>query len=305
MTETWLLLDVSFLAYRAFHTTGHLSHKEIKTGVIYGILRDVGTLQDTFNTRNCAFCFDSKHSLRKEICSTYKKSRKKNYDNKEKRKSMSEFRMQLKLLRMKYLPTIGYKNIFLQKGYEADDLIAAICNYYTNDHSKNAKEFIIVSSDSDMFQILNSKVSIWNPITKVMTTQESLFNKYGVDPCDWPAVRSLAGGKDDIVGVEGVGLKTACKYVATKKATEKVAAKIKKHNETFKLNMRLLSLPFLDEVSIRPCRLVEDSITRRGWEKVVVKLLGLKSLKNDPPIGNSILKKELRKGIKRRKPSKS
>lgn len=69
-----LLLDVNYLCHRAYHTTGHLEFEGIVTGVLYGVLRDIRTLQENLQGEP-VFCFDKGPSKRKLTLPTYKGSR--------------------------------------------------------------------------------------------------------------------------------------------------------------------------------------------------------------------------------------
>lgn len=190
-----------------------------------------------------------------------------------------EFRWQMKMLRRQYLPTIGYKNIFVQKGYEADDIIASICfNLSMLDKA------IIISSDQDLYQLINFQVSSYNPVKKKILTLQGFKEKYGILPHEWKLVKALAGcNTDGVPGVKGIGEKTAIKYLtknlkATARAYQSITSK--EGLRIFERNMRLVSLPF--KVT-KVFKLQEDEITQEGWNKVMKKL-GMKSLRDKAPI---------------------
>ena len=139
---------------------GGLSHGTTATGVIYGFLRTIFALQQEFDTPYIVFCWDSKTSKRKEIYPEYKANRKDKFKNMDKEELEFEknFRKQMKYLRKIYLPTIGYKNVHVQKGYEADDLIAKTCLMLPEND-----EAIIITSDEDMYQLITDRVSFYSP----------------------------------------------------------------------------------------------------------------------------------------------
>jgi len=258
--KTWLFLDVNYLAHRAFYSTGHLTYKEIKTGVIYGVLRDILNLQELHCTNRVAFCFDSKASKRKALYPAYKGTRATKYKEMEKdeKRTWDEFREQIQLMRREYLPSLGYQNVFCQKGYEADDLIASLClNLEPEAHA------IIVSADSDLLQCLTDRVSMWNPVKSQMMTSGAFRKKYGVDPIQWSQVKAIAGCKsDDIKGIHGVGDKTACgwlrgKVKAGSKTYQKISDGLAVHNQ----NIGLTRLPF---PGTKPMTLVRDKLDRQA-----------------------------------------
>jgi len=271
----WLFLDVNYLAHRAFYSTGHLTYKEIRTGVIYGVLRDILNLQELHCTNRLAFCFDSQTSKRKAIYPGYKESRAKKYAamTGEDKKTWEEFREQIQRLRREYLPSLGYRNVFCQKGYEADDLIAALCLSLDSRHNA-----VIVSGDGDLLQCLTDRVSIWNPLKSKMITASSFYKKYGVDPVQWSQVKAIAGcSSDDVVGVPGIGEITACNWLRGRvkshhKAYQKISGSLAVHNT----NIQLTRLPF---PGVKPMTLVRDKFDHKAW-KDLTKQFGLSSLRD-------------------------
>ncbi|MBU1079257.1 MAG: hypothetical protein KKB59_02090, partial [Spirochaetes bacterium] len=64
----WLLLDVSALAYRAlFSIGGDLSHRGVKTGVVFGVFRAVLELMELHDTHRTVWCFDRGCGKRLEL----------------------------------------------------------------------------------------------------------------------------------------------------------------------------------------------------------------------------------------------
>ncbi len=276
MNNTWLILDCDYLCHRALYTTGELKHRGAATGVIYGFLREVIELQKQFKTNNIIFCFDSKYSKRKEIYPQYKANRHTKKLTPDEVMFEAEFYQQKKLLRTKYLKLIGYKNVFVQKGYEADDLIARICLDNKND------KIIIVSSDKDLYQLLCANVRMYNPMTH-KTMNSFLFERYyNIKPFRWVEVKCLAGcSSDNIKGIKGIGEKTALKYI-----TNKLKIGCKKYmdilNNTvaaLSQNKDLVALPFK---GTKKCTLHSNKLSKKGWRKVCV-LLGFNSIKNEIP----------------------
>lgn len=270
-----LLLDVNYLAYRAYYTTGQLSYKEVKTGVIYGLLRDIINLQSDFHTNHIAFCFDVGVSKRKVMYPEYKANRYVDMGEDE-LMAIGELKNQVKLLRRVYLRELGYTNIFWQKGYEADDIIASVINEGCKEHL--GAEFIIVSGDQDMFQLLRPNVTVWNPTKKKMTTLQSFKKEYGINAKDWAFCKAIAGCKsDNVKGIYGVGEKTACKFIRKEldrksKAYKDIEASIVRLG----LNLAVVKLPLegVEEFHLD----TDNKPNLKGWHKVLEKF-GIKSLR--------------------------
>jgi DNA polymerase-1 len=266
MKTPWLLLDCNYLAWRAFHSMGSLSFKEIQTGVVYGVLREVLSLQETFGTRRIAFCFDRGMLLRKIDYPGYKARRTKDKRDEEDHK---EVRKQVNLLRTKYLPLIGFRNLFSQSGYEADDVIAGIVE------PRPTKNFIVVSSDKDLYQLLSPRVTIWNPHKKERITEGKLREEFGIGPSQWADVKAIAGCvSDEVEGVRGIGEKTAAKFLRGELQTGKQFDLIVKGNSIWRRNLGIVRLPY---PGLRDFQLVKDEVTGEGWQ-AIIDLLGMRSL---------------------------
>lgn len=235
-----LLIDAHYLAWRAFHTTGGLSHGGIGTGVLYGFFRDIKTLRERFYTDQLVFAFDSGESLREQETPTYKQNRRTQYRSEEEEAAYRGMKRQIYKLREEVLPKdLKFKNVLMEPGYEGDDVIASVCGSYPH-------EIIIISGDADLFQLLNSRVSIYNPRKGKMITETSFKKEYGITPRQWISVKAISGCKtDNIEGVKGVGEKTAISYIKGElRKTSPRFALIEDHAEMIRANLRLVRLPF-------------------------------------------------------------
>lgn len=270
MIRTWLVLDVSCLAYRAFYAIGKLDWEGVGTGVVFGIFRDVLDLWDLFTPTGVAFCFDGGCDKRIGVDVDYKGSRREIAD--EEKEARRELRRQLYRLRTKYLQALGFHTILFQEGYEADDLIASVC-----ENLPSGEQAVVVSTDHDMFQLLvDDRVTIWNPIKKKSMTAKSFQKEWGIGPSMWADVLAIAGCPGDgVVGIRGIGEKTAVKFLTGNlKETVKAYDKVVKGNDVWKRNLELVRLPF---PGVKRVELQEDRIDRARWRHML-KGLGMSSL---------------------------
>jgi DNA polymerase-1 len=271
----YLLLDCNYLAHRARYAYKDLSHKGSATGTTYGFLRELLFLMERFDTTNLIFCWDSKESKRREIYPEYKADRKK--EKKEISKTEAEFEKdfhkQVRLLRRKYLPEIGFRNVFCQKGYEADDLIAIICQ-----NLGKRDQAIIISADTDLYQLISSKVIQYNPHKKLVMTSKEFRRIFSMKPKDFVKVKCIAGcPTDNVRGIYRVGTLTAISYLIGKinkktKTYENIKNGLK---DVVKRNRPLVELPFK---GIKMPEIVRDDISQQGWN-AVTKRLGMKSIR--------------------------
>ena len=256
---------------------GQLSFGETATGVIYGFLKYLSTLQSEFRTNKFIFCWDSKTNKRLKIFPEYKNKRIKKDLTEEEQSFEDAFRHQMKMLRKVYLSTIGFRNVFCQKGYESDDIIASVCKNTFN----RGTEIIIISSDKDLFQLITPYISIYNPQSNKILDYQGFRKKYGIRPHEWSMMKALAGCTTDCVpGIKGVGEKTAIKYLKGElKESLKAyqAIKSKKGRYIYSRNLALVQLPFGKNTKIFKPK--ADEFSEKGWREVVKKL-GMKSIKN-------------------------
>jgi len=271
MHKTWLIIDGDNCAWRNFYAMGGLSYGGEPTGAIFGFFRDILDLQDTFCTPNIAFCFDSGPSLRTQLLPDYKSSRRtrERILPREQKRALKGLRSQLDKLCWEHLPAIGFKNVFCEKGYEADDLIASLV--------RDIEDYIIiVSTDHDLYQLLDDRVIVYDQRKKKAISRKSFIEHYGVDPYTWDLVKAITGDTtDDIPGIRGIGVKTACKYVAGKlPEKDKRFAIIEKDLNAIKQRTILTRIPFRGTPSFR---LEKDNVSCEKWRKVLGKL-GMDSL---------------------------
>lgn len=227
-------------------------------------------LGKVFHTNNLVFLWDSKSSDRKKIFPRYKWKRSHDRSKDDVKKMMSLFN-QMKKLRREILPLLGFENIRVRKGREADDLIGSICRNLRG-------RFCIISADKDLFQLLNHNVYMYNPSQHKLISVKTFRDLYGIEPSQWVEVKTIAGcPTDGIPGVPGVALKTACKFVRGELDKDSKKFKdIEKATEWRQTSRLLQHLPLcvpphLPCEPIVPNRLSMDSVT------LVAKRYGLAS----------------------------
>lgn len=274
--STLLLLDVANLMHRSLWAHGDLHDGEQFTGCLFGILRDCLAFQETFSDATFAFAFDSKHKTgRQAILPGYKSARQEKQEMeddeaKEKRFSMYEQTKQLWSL----LPQMGAVNRLGVKGFEADDLIASV----VQNTSTSFELAVIVSGDEDLYQLLDAgRVVQYKPISKKVYTAEMLMDEYGLQPCQWAAVKAWAGcASDSVPGLKGVAEKSAAKWLLGK-ASEKHKALFEANLEMYNRNIQLVKLPFAG----CPKLVAKPQETPINWE-ILAEKIGMPTL---PPRG--------------------
>lgn len=103
------------------------------------------------------------------------------------------------------------KNVPVQQIYvpdcEADDVIGYVSKYMFAD-----ERIVVVSSDKDLYQLIDDRVTQWSPGQKKFITTADVKEKFGIYPYNMSLVRSFIGDpSDNIPGIEGAGFKTMVK----------------------------------------------------------------------------------------------
>lgn len=92
---------------------------------------------------------------------------------------------------------------------EGDDVIAYLARGRFKDKLK-----IIVSSDKDMYQLLDESTKIYNLHKKNYVTAEDVVEEFRIQPKNFALAKALCGdATDNIAGVKGLGFKTAAKIL--------------------------------------------------------------------------------------------
>lgn len=235
----YVLIDCNGFCHKARFTTGELMYNGLHTGVIYGFLDQMLTIQSMTKSNNFIFLWDSKESERKKYYAEYKAGRYKNLTPEQQEELKYSF-AQFTILRKRILPELGFNNNFIQDGFEADDLIAQVVEQLPSE------DIVIASSDEDMYQLLSPNVKMLK--SKGFYTVDNFVAEFGINPCEWVRVKAIAGcTSDNVKGVVGVGEKTACKYIKGElKNTHKTYMNIVS-DEGVKIelyNKQLVKLPF-------------------------------------------------------------
>lgn len=259
-----LIIDSNAVCHRARHAmkgTG-LSHNEMKTEVIFSFMNQIYSLAQYFNTNKFVFVWDSRESKRRKMYPDYKKRKQ------EKTPEEIEFDNltlpQFDKIRCEVLPALGFNNIFMQNGYEADDIIATIVMQHKD-------RFTIISRDNDLYQLL-FYAKMYDPQSKKMLDKKSFYKIYGIVPSKWAWVKATAGcTSDNVKGIYRIGESTALKYLRGElKDTAKTKAAIEESGDLIRKNMKLVKLPL--EGTNSNIVLSKDILTARRFIETFTKL---------------------------------
>lgn len=217
--KPWVLIDLSFLGYRALHAIDGLEHEDVPTGVLFGffvMLRKICEDPLVNSNRVAIFC-DSKSSFRKDVYPPYKEKRRQARTKKQEeiRERIHIMRDQINLLEGSVLKEVGFP-VYKQEGLESDDLIASAARKLTISATFGGPRLrgVMITSDGDLYQCMTEAVH-WYDTQRHRYYEPSTFRQeHGIDPSKWGKVKQIGGCSSDCVkGVPGVGEGTAIQHI--------------------------------------------------------------------------------------------
>jgi DNA polymerase-1 len=196
-----VLVDGSNYLYRAFHALPPLSTSTGQpTNAVLGVVNMLYKLLDDYQPSEMAVVFDAPgKTFRKDLYADYKANRPPMPD---------ELRAQMEPL----LETIAAMGIPLLRieGVEADDVIGTLAR----EASAAGRDTVISTGDKDLAQLVDERVTLVNTMDNTKLDRAGVKAKFGVTPAQIADYLALIGDPiDNIPGIEGVGPKTAAKWL--------------------------------------------------------------------------------------------
>ena len=225
--KTLVLLDAHAIIHRAYHALPEfLSSKGEPTGALYGLSSMLMKIITELKPDYIIACYDlPQKTFRHEAYDEYKAGRVKADD---------ALIMQLKNSRQIFesfdIP------IYDAPGFEADDVLGTIVERYKKD--KNFK-IIIASGDMDTMQLVDDKkVQIYTLKKGINQTilydEDAVIERFGFKPELLPDYKGLRGDpSDNIIGIKGIGEKTAKNLIVSFGTIEEIYKKVKKDEGLF------------------------------------------------------------------------
>lgn len=199
--KTIFLIDGSTFLYRAYYSMRPLhTSKGIAVQAVYNFCRMIKKLMNTFSPEYMVLAWDSKGKTeRHEIYQEYKAGR---------QAPPSDLFTQKELI-------VEFSNLinlaqFGISGVEADDII----NSLTQDYKNKGFTVIIVASDKDLYQLIDSNVFVYDPFKEELTDSSKFEQKMGFNIEKLPFYFAILGDtSDNIPGVKGIGKTGAMQLV--------------------------------------------------------------------------------------------
>ena len=201
-----VLIDGNNLMFRSYYATAYAGNlmknsKGFVTNALYGFANMMNKIIHEEEFSYILVAFDKGKTFRHDTYSQYKAGR---------IETPADLKNQFPKAK-EMLDAMGIK-WYETDGYEADDIIGTLSKIATD----NDYETLIVSSDRDLLQLINDKVTVKLLKTKdyIMMTKDAFVSEYNLEPIKIIDLKGLQGDKsDNIPGVKGIGEKTALKLL--------------------------------------------------------------------------------------------
>lgn len=190
--ENLLLIDANNVAYRWLQ---RVNYNNFATDY----QRMIQSLTKSYEAVRTIVCFDFGRSYyRSTLYEEYKQNRKKPKEEEEVKKYEEFFAV------LNDLPEKLNEETLKFRGVEADDLIT----YAVKHLSPKYNHTWIISSDRDLYQLVDDNVSIFNMFSRREITKQTLSQDFELNPSEYLLSRIIEGDKsDNIFGIEGIGPK--------------------------------------------------------------------------------------------------
>jgi DNA polymerase-1 len=197
-----VLVDGSNYLYRAFHAIrdGLSTSTGQRTEAILGVVNMLYKLIDDYQPSEMAIVFDAPgRTFRKDLYEAYKAHRPPMPD---------ELRSQVEPL-LEAIAAMGIPLLRIE-GVEADDVIGTLAR----EASAAGRHTVISTGDKDLAQLVDEHVTLVNTMDNTKLDRAGVQAKFGVTPEQIADYLALIGDPiDNIPGIEGVGPKTAAKWL--------------------------------------------------------------------------------------------
>ncbi len=267
-----VLLDAHAILHRAYHALpGFSSRKGEPTGALYGLSTMLIKIIRELTPDYIIACYDRPEpTFRHAAYEAYKVGRPKTED---------ELVHQIK--RSQDIFTAFGISIYEKPGFEADDILGTIVEKLKNNKDVN---IIIASGDMDTLQLVDDKRVVVYTLKKglndtITYDEDGVMKRFGFEPKLLPDWKGLRGDpSDNIIGIKGIGEKTATTLITNFHTIENIYKTLKKDSAT------------LTKVGIkeRIIKLLEEGEEEALFSKT------LATIRRDAPIEFSVPKEEWR-----------
>ena len=210
MKELIIGLDFNNLVYGSYYGEKLINSKGINVNAIQSFFYKMKMLIENLNPNYIVLANDISRdkTFRRKIFPAYKSTRKPTDED-----IITQMKYCSQLAALLGFPFIN------DPLYEADDILRMISKYAT----ENNMEMIIISSDRDLYQLINDSVFIYSLKNREIIDRNWMYSKYRIYPEQWVELKILMGDRsDNIPGIEGIGEIGALKLLYEFKTIENI-----------------------------------------------------------------------------------
>jgi DNA polymerase-1 len=223
-----ILLDSHAIIHRAYHALPEfMNSRGEPTGAIYGLATMLFKIITDLKPDYIIACFDlPKKTFRHEA-----------YDNYKAGRAKADEALVAQLIKSRDFFKACSVPMYECEGFEADDLLGTIVDQLKN--KKKDIDIIIASGDMDTLQLVDDDCVQVYTLKKgindtILYNEKKVFERFGFSPDKLPDYKGLRGDpSDNIIGIKGIGEKTATTLISKYGTVENIY-KILKKTKSFK-----------------------------------------------------------------------
>lgn len=227
-TKRLVLLDSHAILHRAYHALPDFaSAKGEPTGALYGLTTMLIKIIDELEPDYITACYDLPGpTYRHEVYKEYKAGRAKAEDD-----LVAQMKRSRDIFKAFNIP------IYDKPGFEADDMLGTIVEKMKDNPEV---DIIIASGDMDTLQLVKGKkVQVYTLKKGIKNTiiydEKAVKERFGFGPLLLPDYKGLRGDpSDNIIGIKGIGEKTATILITTFGTIENIYKELEKSDVKFK-----------------------------------------------------------------------
>ncbi|HEY1037622.1 MAG TPA: DNA polymerase [Candidatus Paceibacterota bacterium] len=220
-----VLLDSHAIIHRAYHALPDFASSKGKpTGALYGLSTMLFSLIEKFKPDYIVACYDlPQPTYRHEAYEGYKAGRKKTDD------ALVE-----QLVSSREIFTACGIPMYDMPGFEADDMLGTIVHQVTDNKDFENVDVLIASGDMDTLQLIQGdRVRVFTLKKGIKDTvvydEEAVRERFGFGPAQLTDYKGLRGDpSDNIIGIAGIGEKTATILITAFGTVEGIYAALEK-----------------------------------------------------------------------------
>jgi DNA polymerase-1 len=222
-----VLLDVHAILHRAYHALPDFeSSKGEPTGALYGLSTFLLKLFKDVKPDYIIACYDLPEATKRhEVYKDYKAGRAKIDDA-----LITQLERSKDVFKAMHIP------MYSSPGFEADDMLGTIVEKLKGNKDIDV---IIASGDMDTMQLIkDDKVRVYTLKKGIKDTiiynENAVLERFGFTPELLPDYKGLRGDpSDNIIGIPGIGEKTASDLISKFGSIEDIYKKLKKDEKSF------------------------------------------------------------------------